>query len=108
MVSKLKNPHNERMLQFHLIHVFLIIKEMILMNSDAVRAAIHDRIDPVIEAIITEELRDKGGKQPPSAPMPQSSSSLTDVLVPTIAPALAPTLAPPLTTELTPELTPAL
>jgi len=92
----------------HLIHVVLTAKEMILMNSNAVRAAIHDRIDPVIEAIITEELRDKGGKQPQSAPASPPSSSLEDVLAPALAAALAPALAPALTAALTPALTAAL
>jgi len=78
------------------------------MNSDAVRAAIHDRIDPVIEAIITEELRDKGGQQPPFASAPPSSSSLADILAPALAAALAPALAPALATALTPALTAAL
>jgi len=92
----------------HLIHVVLTAKEMILMNSNAVRAAIHERIDPVIEAIITEELRDKGGQQPLSAPVPPSSSSLEDVLVPALAAVLAPALAPSLTAAITPALTAAL
>lgn len=91
----------------HLIHVVLTAKEMILMNSNAVRAAIHDRIDPVIEAIITEELREKGG-QPLSPPEPLSSSSLADILAPALAAALAPALAPTLANALTPALTAAL
>ncbi len=67
----------------------IIGKEMILMNTTAVRARIHERIDPVLEAMITRELARQsaspqaipGALQQPGAPFAALAPALIAILV---------------------------
>ncbi len=61
------------------------VKEIILMNTTAARAAVHERIDPVLEAIITRQ----GAPQWAIPSVPQQPGAQFAALAPTLITILA-------------------